>query len=305
MKKSSDYVCCFGEMLWDLLPTGKLPGGAPMNVALHLKNLGVDVAMISRVGNDLLGDEIIDFVKQKNCATDWIQRDNQQTTGIVEVNITNRTSVTYNIVAPVAWDFIEVTPSAMEIAAKAYAFVYGTLACRNNHSYETLLILLEHTTALKIYDVNLRPPHYTKESIETLLRKADIVKMNEDELAIISGWFDSMALPIDQKANLIKTKFGLQAVIITRGGDGALLLNETGLHQSNVYKVEVKDTIGSGDSFLAAMIKNFYLKKPAAYSLNNACALGAIVAQHHGANPPIKESEILEFMKKGKSAIGH
>ncbi len=297
MKKSSDYVCCFGEILWDLLPSGKLPGGAPMNVALHLKNLGVDVAMISKVGNDPLGDEIIDFINQKNGATDWIQRDNNHSTGIVEVNITNRTSVTYNIVHPVAWDFISATPQAMEASKNAYAFVYGTLACRDPHSQKTLLTLLDNTTALKIYDVNLRPPHYTKELIETLLQKADIVKMNEDELTIISDWFDSSELTIEQKTKQIKKKFGLQAVIVTMGGDGALLLNETGLHQSKVYNVEVKDTIGSGDSFLAAMIKNFYLKKSPDYSLNYACALGALVAQHHGANPTIKEDEILALME--------
>ncbi len=296
MKKSGDYVCCFGEMLWDLLPSGKLPGGAPMNVALHLKNLGVDVVMISKVGNDPLGDEIIDFVKQKNCATDWIQRDRERTTGIVQVNISNRTSVTYNIVHPVAWDFIDVTPEALVAVKNAYAFIYGTLACRDKHSFTTLLALLENTTAIKIYDVNLRPPHYTNELIEVLLQKADIVKMNEEELEVISGWLDSAGLPIDERVKRIKIKFGLQAVIVTRGGDGALLLNETGLHHSKIYKVEVKDTIGSGDSFLAAMIKNLYLQKSPEYSLNFACALGALVAQHNGANPPIKESEILGLM---------
>ena len=257
MEKSGNYICCFGEMLWDMLPSGKLPGGAPMNVALHLENLGIEVALISKIGNDPLGDEIIDFVKQKNCPTNWIQRDSQHSTGIVEVNITNRTSVTYNIVHPVAWDFIASTQEAMEKAKGAYAFVYGTLACRDPHSRESLLNLLNNTAALKIYDVNLRPPHYSKELIETLLQKADIVKMNEDELAIIAGWFDPTDSPISEKAKLIKAKFGLQAVIVTRGGEGALMLNETGLHQSKIYKVEVKDTIGSGDSFLAGINKGW------------------------------------------------
>jgi fructokinase len=297
-QKSGDYVLCFGEMLWDMLPSGKLPGGAPMNVALHLRNLGIDVALISKVGNDHLGEEIVDFVRKKDCSTDGIQHDSHHSTGIVEVNISNRTSVTYNIVHPAAWDFISALPEALDASKNAYAFVYGTLPCRDMHSRKTLLTLLDNSTALKIYDVNLRPPHFTKELVETLLQKANVVKMNEDELKVISGWFDSDDLPIEQKAKRIKTKFGLQAVILTMGGDGALLLNETGLHQSKVYKVEVKDTIGSGDSFLAAMIKNLYLKKSPEYSLNYACALGALVAQHHGANPPIKEVEILEFMKR-------
>lgn len=296
MKKSGEYVCCFGEILWDLLPSGKLPGGAPMNVALHLQNLGVDTAMVSRVGKDSLGDEIVEFIKQKGGATEWIQRDAQHSTGIVEVNIANRTSVTYNIVHPVAWDFIADTPEALDAASNAYAFVYGTLACRDEHSRAALLHLLDVAKGLKIYDVNLRPPHYSKELIETLLQKADIVKMNEDELDIVSGWFDTSSLTREQKIEFIKTKFNLKAAIITLGGDGALFLDEHGLHKSKVYKVEVKDTIGSGDSFLAGMIKNIYEKKSPEYALNYACALGALVATHHGANPPIKESEILSFM---------
>ncbi len=296
MEKSGDYVCCFGEMLWDLLPSGKLPGGAPMNVALHLRNLGMDVAMVSRVGVDALGHEIVDFVKQKNCVTDWIQSDNQYPTGIVEVNVSNRTAVTYNIVHPVAWDFIAVTPEALAVSKNAYAFVYGTLACRDSHSRETLLTLLDNSTALKIYDVNLRPPHYTKELIEVLLQKADIVKMNEEELEIVFNWMAASDLPIDQKAERVKTKFGLQAVIITMGGNGALFIDDSGLHRSKVFKVDVVDTIGSGDSFLAGMIKNLHLKNSPEHSLNYACALGAMVAAHHGANPPIKESEVLSLM---------
>jgi fructokinase len=267
-----------------------------MNVALHLQNLGVDVAMVSKVGNDLLGNEIIDFIKQKGGATDWIQHDTQYSTGIVEVNISNRTSVTYNIVHPVAWDFIAATPEALEAARNAFAIVYGTLACRDEHSRSTLLQLLEISTGLKIYDVNLRPPHYSRELIETLLLKADIVKMNDEELFIVGGWYEPTEKTLEEMARKVRTKFNLKAIIITRGGDGALMLDESGLHQSKVYKVEVKDTIGSGDSFLAGMIKNLYLKKSPEYSLNYACALGAMVARHHGANPPIKESEILQFM---------
>lgn len=296
MKKTGDYVCCFGEILWDMLPSGKLPGGAPMNVALHLQNLGVNVAMISKVGTDALGDDIVNFIKQKGGATDWIQRDAQQPTGIVEVNISNRTSVTYNIVHPVAWDFILDTPDAVEAARDAYAFVYGTLACRDEHSRAALFHLLEVAKGLKIYDVNLRPPHYSKELIESLLQKANIVKMNEEELDIVSGWYDTSRLTREEKVSFMKTKFNLKAAIITMGGDGALFLDEHGLHKSKVYRVEVKDTIGSGDSFLAGMIKNIHAKETPEYALNYACALGALVATHHGANPPIKESEILSFM---------
>ncbi len=269
-----------------------------MNVAIHLKNLGMEVACITKVGNDSLGDELREFLKSKSCVDTWMQTDPGHPTGTVKVNISNRTDVQYEIVHPVAWDFISVTPEALEVSKNAYGFVFGTLACRDQQSRETLFTLLENTKAIKVLDVNLRAPHYSKELVQSLLSKADIVKMNEDELTILHDWFETETLSLDQKLINIKSRFGLKALIVTRGGDGALLLDETGLHSSKVYKVEVKDTIGSGDSFLAGMIKNFYLKQSPEYALNYACALGALVAQHHGANPPIKENEILGVMNK-------
>jgi len=270
-----------------------------MNVAIHLRNLGMDVACLTKVGNDILGDELKGFLKSKGCADTWVQTDTEHPTGIVNVNISDRTNVQYEIVHPVAWDFISATPEALEVSKNAYAFVFGTLASRDQPSRDTLFKLLENTKAIKVFDVNLRAPHYSKELIESLLPKADIVKMNEDELNLIHAWFEAPSSTLEQKVKKIRSTFALKKVIVTRGGDGALLLDESGLHSSKVYKVEVKDTIGSGDSFLAGMIKNFYLKNPPAQSLNYACALGALVAQHHGANPSIKEQDIIAFMIKG------
>jgi len=263
-----------------------------MNVGIHLKNLGMDVACITRVGNDSLGEELKKNLTGKGCADTWVQLDRNHPTGTVNVNIADRTNVQYEIVQPVAWDFIDATPEALEVSKNAYALVFGTLACRDQHSRDTLIKLLENSKAIKVFDVNLRAPHYSKELIESLLHKADIVKMNEEEMAIVHDWFKSPGSTLEQKMKNIKSKFGLKRVIVTRGGDGALLLDESGLHASKVYRVEVKDTIGSGDSFLAGMIKNFYLNNSPEQALNYACALGALVAQHHGANPPINEAEI-------------
>ncbi len=297
MEKYSNYVCCFGEILWDLLPSGRMPGGAPMNVAIHLKNLGMEVACITKVGNDSLGDELKHFLKSKGCPDTWVQTDTDHPTGTVKVNISDRTNVQYEIVQPVAWDYIIASSEALEVTKNAYALVFGTLACRDHQSKEALFKLLENSKGVKIFDVNLRAPHYSKKLIESLMLKADIVKMNEDELNIVHGGLDSTSASLDQKTKDIKSRFSLKKVIVTRGGDGALLLDENGIHSSKVYKVKVKDTIGSGDSFLAGMIKNFYLNSLPEKALNYSCALGALVAQHHGANPSIKESEILELME--------
>lgn len=266
-----------------------------MNVGFHLKNLGVKAAFISKVGTDDLGREIKELVVEKNCPVQWIQLDRKYPTGTVLVNLSNPNDVQYEIVKPVAWDFIEATQDSLDISRDSFAFVFGSLACRSERSKETLFTLLSQTTGLKIFDVNLRAPHFSKDLICELLRKADIVKMNKEELETISSWL-GLENSIEQKADDLKKKFGLDMVIVTKGGDGATLLNEKGIFNSKVYKVEVKDTIGSGDAFLAGIIKNLLLKTPVDHMLKYACALGSLVAMHQGANPPIKESEIFELM---------
>jgi fructokinase len=291
------YVCCFGEILWDVLPTGKQPGGAPMNVGLHLKNLNIDVALISRVGNDDFGQELKSFVNNKKCSTEWIQTDSKFSTGKVLANVSDKSEVKYEILQPVAWDFIEATPDTIKIAKNASVFVFGSLACRQEISRKTLLSLLQETNALKIFDVNFRSPHYNKELVEALLHKADVVKMNKDELLEISSWYSGNG-SITDHAEYLKNKFALQKIIITLGAEGALLVDNSGVHKSKVYKVKIKDTIGSGDSFLAGIIKNLLSDKPTEDMINYACALGALVAQHEGANPSIKEEQIFELMQQ-------
>lgn len=295
MSLTQNYICCFGEVLWDLLPSGKLPGGAPMNVATHLQNLGTPSVVISRVGNDELGDEIKAFLKEKNCTLDFLQTDEIHPTGKVNVFLSEKHEATYEIVHPVAWDFISISPETIDLVKKSKGLIFGTLACRDTHTKNTLLALLE-VAPLKIYDVNLRPPHYTQALVETFLHQADIVKMNEDELAIITAWYGFTEGSDEQKLSQLKDKFNLQTLIVTQGGDGAMVLAAQGFFKSKGFKVTVMDTIGSGDSFLAGFLTNYLAEKPIDYALTYACALGALVASHKGANPPIKEADILEMI---------
>lgn len=297
MLSSEKYVCCFGEILWDVLPSGKQPGGAPMNVGFHLKNLGLEVGMVSRVGADDLGREIKSYVSEKNCSVEWIQSDLHYPTGRVLADVSNKSEVKYEILRPVAWDFIEATPEGMSMASNAAVLVYGSLACRNNVSKSALMTLLESTNAIKVCDVNFREPHFTRQLVDDLLKSADVVKMNQDELELIKSWHQIDGT-LNEVVRRLKDRFGLKILIVTLGANGALLVDDDGAHQSKVYRIQVKDTIGSGDSFLAGIIKNLLLKKPADEMINYACALGALVAQHHGANPLITEKEIFELMRK-------
>ncbi|MDI9864088.1 carbohydrate kinase [Flectobacillus sp. DC10W] len=298
------YICCFGEVLWDMLPSGKLPGGAPMNVATHLQNLGIPAKMISRVGKDDLGAEIKAFLESKNCTTEWIQDDEHLNTGWVKVQLSEKNEATYTIVHPVAWDFIQTNEATQQLVNQASALVFGTLASRDQASYLTLLSILKNLPKdgqiLKVFDINLRPPHYSQSLIEEFLQYADIVKLNEDELKIVSEWYEIKGSEENQLRE-ISHKFNLKTLIVTKGGDGAILLRleadgEKHFYQQQVYKVVVADTIGSGDSFLAGFLKNILDGKSSEYALNFACAIGAVVASHSGANPAITEADIKKVM---------
>lgn len=298
------YICCFGEVLWDMLPSGKLPGGAPMNVATHLQNLGIPAKMISRVGKDELGAEIKAFLESKNCTTEWIQEDETLNTGWVKVQLSEKNEATYTIVHPVAWDFIQTNDTVQQLVNQASALVFGTLASRDDTSYQTLLSILKNlpqeTHVLKVFDINLRPPHYSQSLIEEFLQYADIVKLNEDELKIVAKWYD-IAGDEEKQLREISQKFDIKTLIVTKGGDGAILLRlendgKKHFYQQAGYKVVVADTIGSGDSFLAGFLKNILNGKSSEYALNFACAIGAVVASHSGANPAITEADIEEVM---------
>ena len=283
-----------------MLPSGKLPGGAPMNVATHLQNLGIPAKMISRVGKDELGAEIKAFLESKNCTTEWIQEDETLNTGWVKVQLSEKNEATYTIVHPVAWDFIQTNDTVQQLVNQASALVFGTLASRDDTSYQTLVSILKNlpqeTHVLKVFDINLRPPHYSQSLIEEFLQYADIVKLNEDELKIVAKWYD-IAGDEEKQLREISQKFDIKTLIVTKGGDGAILLRlendgKKHFYQQAGYKVVVADTIGSGDSFLAGFLKNILNGKSSEYALNFACAIGAVVASHSGANPAISEADI-------------
>ncbi|HEV7381590.1 MAG TPA: carbohydrate kinase [Dyadobacter sp.] len=287
-------ITVFGEMLWDMLPTGKQPGGAPMNVAIHLKNFGMNPAFISRVGDDDLGAELMDYLSKQSLNTEYIQTGTTHLTGIVKVNLTDKTEVTYKIVQPVAWDYIQPTSSSLQLVKDSDVFVYGTLSVRSQQSRNTLFELLK-VAKLKVFDVNIRPPHLDRTTTEHLLQQADIVKVNEHELAIVCGWF-GIQPDIETQIKFLYERFNLKLVCVTLGADGAMVLSNDGFHAQGGYQVQVQDTIGSGDSFLAMFLKEYISGSSIPSALKKACAIGALVASHSGATPEISESELDQFL---------
>jgi fructokinase len=290
----SPAVVCFGEVLWDVLPSGKQPGGAPFNVAVHLHQLGLPVDLISRVGDDDLGSELLDFIDFKGLRPEFVQRGKTHLTGVVKANVDDANEVTYKIVQPVAWDYIQYDATLEKLVSAAEVFVYGSLAARQAATRETLYRLLEHAR-FKVFDVNMRPPHYTREVVKYLLEKANLVKMNHHELTEIMAWFGAET---DQTAAMqwLANRFDLQAVCVTCGADGALLWTNNQLYRAPGVAVEVKDTIGSGDAFLAALLKGWLAGTEPGEALRFACATGALVATHLGATPAFSEADVAELL---------
>lgn len=283
-------IACFGEMLWDVLPTGKQPGGAPLNVAVHLHNFGLQAELISRVGHDDMGAELVSFVESTGLGTHYVQRGETHLTGVVKANVSDSKEVTYQIVQPVAWDYIRYDAALSELVETADAFVFGSLAGRQSHSRETLYRLLEHAR-FKVFDVNMRPPHYTREVVTYLLQHSDLVKMNHHELAEIMGWF-GVSSNEETALRWLAERFQLQAVCVTKGADGAALWVGEQHYGSPGIPVQVQDTIGSGDAFLAALLRGWLAGQDPADYLAFACAAGSLVATCRGATPAISEAQV-------------
>ncbi|MEO5908928.1 MAG: carbohydrate kinase [Ginsengibacter sp.] len=291
-------VVCFGEILWDFLPQGKIAGGAPVNVAYHLKMLGKNPAIISKIGSDNLGEELIQLLKIKNLETGFIQLDEVNKTGKVLVTIKENNEAEYQIVNPVAWDFIEWRDELASLVKDGKYFVFGSLINRNNESRSTLFSCLE-IAQKKVFDINLRPPDFDKKILKELLEKTDLLKLNIAELHLLSKWFNEYKNDED-KIKWLKEKFEIETIIVTKGGDGAILYIQDSFYYHEGYSVSVADTVGSGDAFLAAIISKLIDKASAEEALDFANALGAFVASCTGGCPEYKIKNVVALMKNNE-----
>jgi fructokinase len=282
MPVNNQQVVCFGEILWDVLPAGTRPGGAPMNVAYNLHRLGLQPALITRIGHDERGQELLQLLGKEQLPVQYVQTDEAFPTGMVYGKPNERHEMQYDIAAPAAWDFIACTDALVRLVAGAGYFVFGSLAARNEASRATLLQLLPHAHT-KVCDINLRPPHFSRDRVELLLQHCDVLKMNQEELELIAGWYNRPFKNLQEKALYLKERFSLREVIVTRGGDGALLFAGGQWWNHNGIAVEIADTVGAGDAFLAAYLYKTISGAPPQEALAFAGGLGALVASRSGA----------------------
>ncbi|MGY3793488.1 carbohydrate kinase family protein [uncultured Aquimarina sp.] len=288
-------ISCFGEVLWDIFPSHKKIGGAPLNVALRLKTMGINTTIITRVGDDELGDHITSYILEKSLSTNTVQKDQEYKTGEVLVNLDHEGTASYEITRPVAWDFIENSEALKKEVATSDAFIYGSLAARNDVSRKTLLELLE-LAKFKILDVNLRPPHYDAALLLELMQKADFIKLNDEELDEICTFFNIQENTVEDQVKAVAKHTETSQICITKGGKGATLFYNNSFYNNSGYEVKVIDTVGAGDSFLGTLISKLIQQADPQTAIDYACAIGAMVAGSEGANPVFTDKEIQAFI---------
>ncbi|MBN2577839.1 MAG: carbohydrate kinase [Pirellulales bacterium] len=284
----SYQIVGIGEVLWDLLPTGPQMGGAPANFAYHAHALGARSGLISRVGDDPLGREILDRLRQWDLPADGVTVDPAAPTGTVPVTLSADGQPEFTITENVAWDRIEADPPALRLAAAAEAVCFGSLAQRSPASRTGIrrLVAAAPPAALRVFDVNLRQHYYTPEVLEASLRLANVVKVNDRELEVLA---EILQLPGGMKEQIrrLADDYALSVVALTRGDRGSLLYREGQWSDDPGRPTRVKDTIGAGDSFTAAMVLDLLAGLSLDAINRRANEVAAYVCSCQGATPPL------------------
>lgn len=283
-------ILSVGEVLWDLLPTGAVLGGAPANFAVHARSLGANAALVSRVGNDEPGREMLERLAAVGLPKTLIAVDAHAPTGTVSVKLGADGQPHYAIHENVAWDAITADASARVIAAAADAICFGSLAQRAPVSRAAIreLIATLPPNALRVFDINLRQSFYSREIIEESLALANVLKLNDAELPVLAGMFRLTGDALEQMAELAR-RFELRAIALTRGGAGSLLFHEHHWSQHPGIAADVRDTIGAGDAFTAAFVLGLLHRWPLAEIDLRANEVAAFVCSQRGATPPLPE----------------
>jgi fructokinase len=291
---ASDFYA-FGEILWDCLPSGKHAGGAPFNVTAHLAQIGVSSALISCVGQDPLGDEILQVARDKKVDIEFITRARVGLpTGTVLVTLDENRNATYELVQPAAWDEIRVTDAVLHAVSHARAFIYGSLAGRSPYNLDQLDRLLEAKGPTKFFDVNLRPPFADPALVMQLAKRADVLKLNDGEVGRLARWTQTAEEAPDTPRNdasiardceVLAQATGVYRICVTRGEEGAAFWENGRLTTAAAPHIEVRDTVGAGDAFMAGLVVGLTNRADIYKVLENASRLGAYVASHYGATP--------------------
>ena len=284
---NNTIVVGMGEALWDMLPEGKKIGGAPANFAYHVSQFGLDSRVVSAVGEDELGVEILKNFHEKklNCMIETVP----YPTGTVQVELDRNGVPCYDIREGVAWDNIPFTPALEGLARQTRAVCFGSLAQRSVVSRETinrfLDVMPDGEGQYKIFDINLRQGFYTKEILCNSMRKCNILKINDEELVTISRMFGYPGIDLQDKCWILLAKYNLKMLILTCGVNGSYVFTPGEVSFVETPKVEVADTVGAGDSFTAAFVASILKGLPIPEAHKLAVETSAFVCTQNGAMP--------------------
>lgn len=283
------FVVGLGEALWDCLPEGKQLGGAPANFAFHAGQWGQNAIAVSALGEDTLAEETIQQLNQNGLSYEMPRV--PYPTGTVQVTLDTAGVPSYEIKTGVAWDNIPFTPEIRHIAEHCKAVCWGSLAQRNDVSRATISAFLDHTPAdcLKVFDINLRQTFYSKEVIEESMRRADILKINDEELDIVGRLLGYDGLAIEVKCMALLRDYQLDMVVLTCGVKGSYVFTATTQSYLPTPKVEVADTVGAGDSFTGTFVANILRGVAVAEAHKRAVEVSAYVCTQNGAMPQLPQ----------------
>lgn len=291
-----------GESLFDFVGDQQHPGGAPMNVAIHAQQLGKASGgrgvLVSRVGQDNLGTQITQTLRERGMTLDYLQTDPDHPTGRVYVEPDADGEVSYEIVENAAWDLIQYDPDMDPLAMSCQAVCFGSLAQRHAQSRNTIYRFIETSRArYKMFDVNLRKPFYDRQQITRSCELATVVKLNSDELGELSGMLSLDGQSVDERVKALMGKFDLRMVVLTRGKDGTVLYTPAGRYEgepASYDPTDGADPVGAGDSVSAAVLVGKALRMPDQQVATLANRVGAYVAAHAGATPDLPD-ELLKL----------
>ena len=295
--KGPHLVIGLGELLWDLLPGGRELGGAPANFAYWSAVLGERGLVASRVGSDEQGREATDCLARAGVDSSYVQLDSSHPTGTVRVEVSETGQPDFTIDELVAWDFLEWTSEWEDLATTSAAVCFGSVAQRSERSRETIERFLDAASAeaLIVFDVNLRQSFHSEEVLARSLKRARVAKLNCSELPVVMNEVGLARGGILESARSLIRAFELELVCLTRADRGSLLVTEVDSVEHDGFKVDVVDTVGSGDAFTAALVHH-YLKGSSLETISEAGnRLGSWVASQPGAMPPIDPSLLTDI----------
>ncbi len=295
----NDIVVGMGEALWDVLPEGKKIGGAPANFAYHVSQFGLSSCVVSAVGEDALGDEIMENFTSKglNCLIEKVP----YPTGTVQVEIDQAGVPQYEIKENVAWDNIPYTPRLEALAKKTKAVCFGSLAQRNVVSRNTINRFLDAMPRdednLVVFDVNLRQGFYNREILCNSMERCNVLKINDEELVAVSRMFGYPGIDLQDKCWILLGKYNLKMLILTCGINGSYVFTPGNVSFQPTPRVEVADTVGAGDSFTAAFISSILKGKSVSEAHSLAVQTSAFVCTKKGAMPVLPE-QYIQFSRR-------